>query len=148
MAARLNLGFRVGTSSRRVTRYHIPRSSGPHYIVVGAHDRVLVLEDLLPRILKFRQWLGSSARIVKTVPKAIHELQLLTFDVVMLDRDLASPAAGYGEDLAVHLSKISFPGRVICHSTNPFGVELIKKALGGITPEIAPFDLLGILREK
>jgi len=66
----------------------------------------------------------------------------------MLDRDLASPADGYGEDLAAHLSKINFTGRVICHSTNPFGVELIRKALDGITPEIAPFDVLGILREK
>lgn len=35
------------------------------------------LEDLLPRILKFRSWLGSSAKIVSTVPKAIRELQRL-----------------------------------------------------------------------
>jgi hypothetical protein len=147
MAARLNLGFRVGTSSSRVTKYSVPRS-GPHYVLVGAHDRVLVLEDLLPRILKFREWLGSSAKIVNTVPKAIQELQQRTFDVVMIDRDLASPTDGHGEDLGAYLNEIAFAGRVIVHSTNPFGVELIKKTLGGITPEIAPFDVLGVFREK
>jgi hypothetical protein len=139
-----NLGFRVGTSSRRVTRYHIPRCSGPHYIVVGAHDRVLVLEDLLPRILKFREWLGSSAKIVNTAAKAIHELQQ-QHDFVFLDRDLGI-GAGHGEDVAAYLAEVKFPGRVIVHSTNPFGADLIKATLerGGIIAEIAPFDILGI----
>jgi hypothetical protein len=36
---------------------------------------------------------------------------------------------------------------VIVHSTNPFGVELLKRALESITPEVAPFDVLGIFRE-
>jgi Cyclic-phosphate processing Receiver domain len=146
---RTNVGFRVGTSSRRVTKYSMPRLGGPKYIVVGAHDRVLVLEDLLPRILKFQEWLGSSAKIVNTAPKAIQELQR-QFDVVFLDRDLGLNA-GHGEDVAAELVRMNFAGAVVCHSANSFGAALIEKTLrdGGISNvEAVPFDLLAVLREK
>jgi hypothetical protein len=59
-----------------------PRLGGPHYVVVGAHDRVLVLEGLLPRQLQFRAWLGSSAKIVSRAAAAIQELRRQPLDVV------------------------------------------------------------------
>jgi DNA-binding LytR/AlgR family response regulator len=120
---------------------------GPHYVVLKATDKCLVLEDLLVRQLRFLAWCGSSAKIVSTAAKAIHELQQQRFDVVFLDRDLGLNA-GFGEDVGVHLNATRYAGRVIVHSTNPFGVELIKKALGDIAAEIAPFDMLGVLREN
>jgi len=145
----VNLGLRVGTSSRRVTRYHLPRRSGPHYVVLKAADKCLVLDDLLPRQLRFRAWCGSSAKIVNTAAKAIHELQQESYDVLFLDRDLG-PGYGYGEDVAKCQADIKFAGRVVCHSTNSFGAALIEKTLkdGGINVEVAPFDVLGVFREK
>jgi hypothetical protein len=146
-----NLGFRVGTSSRRVTRYHIPRRSGPHYVVLKATDKCLVLEDLLPRQLRFRSWLRSTAKIVNTAPKAIEALRREHFDVVFLDRDLGI-GAGHGEDVAAELVRLRLTNcRVVCHSTNSFGAALIEKTLkdGGISKvEVAPFDILGVLRES
>lgn len=68
----------------------------------------------------------------------------------MIGRDLASPADGHGEDLAAFLVTVHYSGRVVCHSTNSFGAALIEKALkdGGITVEVALFDVLGVFREK
>ena len=143
----LNPVFRVGTSSRRATSWSLPRPGGPRYIVVAAGAKCLVVEDLLHRQLRFRNWLGSSAVIVARADAAIQELQRQSFDVVFLDRDLGLNA-GFGEDVGVHLNATRYAGRVIVHSTNPFGVELIKKALGDIAAEIAPFDMLGVLREN
>jgi hypothetical protein len=149
MTMKTNLAFRVGTSSRHVSKYSIPRS-GPHYIVVGAHEYALVVEDSLHRQLRFLRQLGSTAtKIVSRAPDAIRELEARHFDVVFLDRDLVI-SGGYGEDVAAYLAEIKFPGRVICHSTNSFGAAVIEKTLkdGGINVEVAPFDVLGVFREK
>ena len=149
MSMKINLGFRVGTSSRRVTRYHIPRSSGPHYVVVPNDAKVLVVEDLLHRQLQFLRWLGPSAKITNSVPDAIAALRSETFQWLFLDRDGLS--GGYGEDVAVELVRLKFTGRVVVHSANSFGAALIETTLrdGGISDvEVAPFDVLGVLRKR
>jgi hypothetical protein len=48
--------------------------------------------------------------------------------------------------VAAYLAEVKFPGRIIVHSTNPFGAELIKAMLerGGISVEMATFDILGV----
>lgn len=58
---------------------------------------------------------------------------------------------GFGEQRAEYLAGSKLRGRVIVHSTNPFGAALIEKTLrdGGISNvEVAPFDVLGVLRER
>lgn len=153
MTMKTNLGFRVGTSSRRVSRYSLPSKpgAGPRYVLLKATDRCLVLEDLLPRQLRFRAWCGSSAKIVNTAPKAIQELQQQHFDVVFLDRDLGLNA-GFGEEVAKFLAGMQppFNGRVYIHSVNHTAAEYMAKILAdaAINVELAPFDLLGVLRER
>ena len=140
--------IRSGTSRRHPTKWAVPRLGGPKYILVGAADRCLVLEDLLPRQLRFRAWLGSSAKIVNRSADAISELHSHHFDVVFLDRDLGI-GAGFGEDVCAELVRIKFTGRAILHTTNPFAGVLMVRMLsdGDVQYEIAPFDVLGVLRE-
>lgn len=141
--------IRSGTSRRHPTKWAMPRPGGPKYVVVGAGDRCLVLEDLLPRQFRFRAWLGSSAKIVSRSADAIHELQNHHYDVVFLDRDLGI-GAGFGEDVCGELVRMKFTGRVALHTTNPFAGALMARILSdaGIQHEIMPFDVLGVLREK
>jgi hypothetical protein len=147
----LNPVFRVGTSSRRTTSWSLPRPGGPRYIVVAAGAKCLVVEDLLHRQLRFRNWLGSSAVIVARADAAIQELQRQPFDMVFLDRDLGLNA-GYGEDVAKFLAEMKprFAGRVYIHSANHVAAEYMRKILAdaGINVEATPFDLLGIIREN
>lgn len=143
---KVNLGFRVGTSSRRVTKYSTPRPGGPRYIVVPCGAKVLVAEDLLHRQLRFREWLPQ-AKIVNRAETAILELKRQRYDWIFLDRDLLG---SYGEDIAEYLSKHYDGQKIVIHSTNPFGAALISKVLrdSGIPAELAPFDVLGVFTDK
>jgi hypothetical protein len=57
-----------------------------------------VVEDALPRRVQFRNWLGSSAKIVSKVSRAIEELRRDKFELVFLDRDLGF--GEFGEEIA------------------------------------------------
>jgi len=145
----VNLGFRVGTSSRRITRYSLPPKpgAGPRYIAIPRDHRVLVVEDLLHRQLRFLQQLGPAVKIVSRAEDAIEALRQ-PFDWIFLDYDL-----GFGrntEEVARYLVNAQFAGSVVIHSANPFGVDVLEKILrdGGINVEVAPFDMLGVLRER
>lgn len=148
---RVDLGFRVGTSSRRVTKYSLPSKPGvgPRYIVVGKNDHCLVVEDMLHRQLQFLGWLGPAAKIINSVTAAIDALRTEAFQWLFLDRD--GLVGGYGEDVAAEVVRLKLTNcKVVCHSTNTFGAALIEKTLrdGGISNiEVAPFDILGVIRE-
>jgi hypothetical protein len=92
----------------------------------------------------FRQRLGWSVKIVANVAAAVEALSESSYDFIFIDRDLAMPAHGFGEDLVVHLTRISFTGKVIGHSANPAGAEFVKHAFP--EAEIIPFTLLGLIR--
>jgi hypothetical protein len=130
-----------------VTKWTIPRVGGPRYFEVHAGERVLVVEDSLSRVRIFHNWLGSAGRIVRRANSAILAIQKQQFDWVFLDRDLGV-GAGYGEDVAAELSRIRFSGRVVVHSTNPFGAQLISNILADaeINVESVPFGFFGIFR--
>lgn len=128
------------------TRWTMQHTGGPQYLEVRDTDKVLVVEDLLYRQFVFREWLSSSAKIVATPDAAIHEIERETFDVIFLDRDLGF--GRFGEDVAEHLAAVKFAGRVIVHSENSFGAQLIEKTLtdAGIKVECVPFSILGVFR--
>lgn len=148
---RVDLGFRVGTSSRRVTRFSLPSKPGvgPRYILIPRDHRVLCVEDMLHRQLVFLRQLGSAARIVNSVEAAIAALQCGVFQWIMLDRDLIQPDKP-GEEVAKFLAATRYKGNVICHSQNPTGAEFIRKILvdAGVAVELIPFELLGLIRER
>jgi hypothetical protein len=110
-----------------------------------------VLEDLLPRQLRFRAWCGSSAKIVNTAAAAIRKLQQEHYDILFLDRDLG-PGAGYGEDVCKFLAQTEprFAGKVYIHSSNHVAAEYMRKILtdARIDVEVTTFDVLGVLRES
>jgi CheY-like chemotaxis protein len=151
MAAKLNLGFRVGTSSRAVTKWSRPSKpgAGPRYIVIPRDHRVLCIEDTLHRQLRFLEQLGPAVKIVSQAEDAIEALQDESFQWIFLDYDL-----GLGrttEEVARYLVSVHFTGFIVIHSTNPFGIAVLEKILreGGISNvETVPFDLLGLLCEK
>lgn len=84
--------IRSGPSRRGTTQWSRQHVGDPRYIEVPADSKVLVVEDALPRRVQFRNWLGSSAKIVSKVSRAIEELRRDKFELVFLDRDL-----GFGE---------------------------------------------------
>ena len=133
--------IRSGPNRRAVTQWTVQNAGGPRYFQIGSTERVLVVEDALPRQLAFRNWLGSSAKIVNRVDAAIMELRHRQFDWIFLDRDLGF--GRFGEDVARHLVEIKFRGSVVAHTTNPFGADLIKKLLtdGGVKVECVPFGM-------
>ena len=143
--------YRVGTSSRRVTKYSLPSKpgGGPRYIVIPRDHRILCVEDLLHRQLRFLQQLGPAVKIVSRAEDAIAALQLETFHEILLDYDL-----GFGrtsEDVARYLVTVRFTGSIVIHSVNQFGAAVLEKILrdGGISAvEAVPYDLLGVLRER
>jgi hypothetical protein len=133
------------TSRHAVTKWSRGKiGQTTRYVEVPATAKVLVLEDMLARQLTLRQRLGSSIKIVATVAAAIKALSDSSYDFIFIDRDLALPAHGFGEDLAAHLTRIGFTGKVICHSANPAGAEFVKQAFP--EAEIIPFRLLGLIR--
>jgi hypothetical protein len=136
----------AGPTRRGVSQWSIQRTGGPQYRIVGATERVLVVEDSLPRILKFKKHLPN-ARLAATSPAAITMIQREDYDLICLDRDLSLNT--YGEDVAHVLVARGFAGRVICHSENDFGARLIEKILmdGNVRCERVPFSLLGLVRE-
>ena len=136
---------RSGPTKRGVSQWSIQRPSGPQYRLVGAGEKVLIVEDSLPRVMQFKRWLPD-ARLVATASAAIAVIQREHFDIVCLDRDLIGPS--YGENVASELVSRGFSGRVICHSENDFGSRLIEKILqdGNVRVECVPFSLLGLIR--
>jgi hypothetical protein len=52
--------------------------------------------------------------------------------------------------VAAYIAEIQFTGRVIVHSANPFGAQLIAKTLtdAGLTHEIVPLGMFGIFRSN
>ena len=106
------------------------------------------MEDSLSRQIQFRNWLGSSAKIISKVCAAIDALRRERFDLVFLDRDLGF--GEFGEDVARAMVELKFPRQCIVHSDNPFGVELISTILqeGQIQVECVPFALLGLIRDR
>jgi CheY-like chemotaxis protein len=121
---------------------------GVHYFVIPEDQRVLVVEDTLPRQLAFLKWLGPSAKIVSRAEAAIEALRSESFHWIFLDRDLAEPDKS-GEEVAKVLAEMKFVGKVIVHSMNPTGAEFIRKILqdAGIAVELVPFNLIGIFRQ-
>jgi hypothetical protein len=105
----MNKHSHSGTSRRAVTQWTTQHSGGPRYFEIGTTERVLVVEDALPRQLAFRNWLGPSAKIVNKVDAAIKEIKHRHFDWVFLDRDLGF--GRFGEDVAAYLAEIKFAGR-------------------------------------
>src|SRR5258707_9747895 len=90
--------IRSGPSRRGTTQWSRQHVGGPRYIEVPADSKVLVVEDSLPRQIQFRNWLGSTAKIISKVSQAIEELQREKYDLVCLDRDLSF--GEFGEDIA------------------------------------------------
>lgn len=128
------------------TKWTIAHSGGPRYFEIGTSERVLVVEDSLSRQLAFRAWLGPTGKIVRTVDAAITDIKREKFDWIFLDRDLGF--GQFGEDVASHLAEIKFPGRVVVHSVNTFGAQLIAKLLADadVAHELIPFGMFGIFR--
>jgi hypothetical protein len=89
---------------------------------------------------------------VNTAAMAIHEIQQQQFDIIFLDRDLGPTTAGFGEDVAKFLAgtEPKFAGKVYVHSSNHVAAEYMRKILtdAAINVEVAPFDILGVLRER
>jgi CheY-like chemotaxis protein len=81
---------------------------------ISESANVLVVEDSLDRIKRFRSWLPN-ARLAATAPKAIAKIQEDCPEIVFLDRDLVQ---SFGEDEAEFLSKERFAGRVFVTSAN------------------------------
>jgi hypothetical protein len=111
-------------------------------IEVDADDTVLVVEDSLQR----RNWFLSRYRIphaylADTARQAKECFDQIAPDVVFLDWDLHCFTS---EDFARRLAAMNFSGQVIVHSTNPFGMEVLKKILPAAA--VRPFGLFDILR--
>lgn len=142
--------LRVGTSSRRQTAWSIQRFGGPRYILVPSEANALVIEDSWHRQYTFLTRLGSRhTKIVNRSEAAIEALQRESFDWIFIDYDLALGRTT--EEVARYLVNVQFSGSVVIHSTNPFGANVLEKILcdGGISNvEVAPFDVLGVLRER
>jgi Cyclic-phosphate processing Receiver domain len=138
--------IRSGLSRRGTTQWSRQYEGGPRYMTVPLAAKCLVVEDALPRILRFRERLRS-ATFVSTADAAIKALTNDNYDFVFLDRDLSGRSLG--EDVANHLASVKFNGLVVCHSGNPFGSQLIEKVLkdAGVIVECVPFEMLGIVRE-
>jgi response regulator of citrate/malate metabolism len=105
---------------------------------------VLVVEDALDRVKRFKGWLPA-ARIVASASRAIAAIRKDVPEIIFLDRDLI---ASFGEEVAEFLTAQKFAGQVYITSANPFGVELISKILreGAVNFQIAPFAMLGVVR--
>jgi hypothetical protein len=131
---------------RGVSQWSIQRTGGPQYRIVGATERVLVVEDSLSRVQQFKKQVPN-ARLAATSAAAIEAIRHEQYDLICLDRDLCNQT--YGEDVARALVAGRFAGRVICHSENDFGARLIEKILmdGNVRCERVPFSLLGLVRE-
>jgi hypothetical protein len=134
-----------GPNRRAVTQWTIQHTGGPRYFEIRDTETVLVVEDSLYRQLAFRNWIGAVVKIVSRADMAIREIERRHFDWIFLDRDLQG---GFGEDVATYLAEIKFAGRVIVHSCNPFGAQLIEKLLSdaGVVHEVVPFGMFGIFR--
>jgi hypothetical protein len=139
--------IKSGPTKRGISQWSIQRPSGPQYRIVGAGEKVLIVEDSLPRVIIFKKCIPD-AKLAVTATAAISAIQDERFDLICLDRDLSG--GSYGEDVAHALVTRGFAGRVICHSENDFGSRLIEKILmdGNIRVERVPFSLLGLVREK
>ena len=130
-----------------MTQWTIQHTGGPRYFEIRDTETVLVVEDSLYRQLAFRNWIGASVKIVSRADSAIQEIKLRRFDWIFLDRDFLDR---FGEDVAAYLAEIKFVGRVVIHSGNPFGAQLIAKTLtdAGLTHGIVPLGMFGIFRSN
>jgi NAD+-processing family protein with receiver domain len=133
--------------SRYTSQWQRSYVGGPQYRVIGADEKVLVVEDALSRVMQFKKWIPD-AKLAATASSAIAAIQRERFDWIMLDRDLIGPS--YGEDVCVFLVSSKFAGRVVIHSANDFGAQFMHKILtdGNVRVERIPFSLLGLLRER
>ena len=132
------------------TRHGVSKSSrkfpgGTRYLEISEDANVLVVEDSLERVTRFKSWLPQ-ARIVASASRAIEATRKNSPEIIFLDRDLVGPS--FGEDVAAFLVASDFAGKVYVTSANPFGVELISKALAdaGINYETIPFVMLAVVR--
>lgn len=137
--------FRSGPRRKRITRWSHKFLGGPRYLEIPANADVLLIEDSLDRILRFKTSLPN-ARLAASASTAIAELKKKLPEFVFLDRDLAGPS--FGEEVAEFLAAQKFAGRVIVTSANLFGVEVISKILteAGIEFEAIPFSMFGVVR--
>lgn len=85
---------------------------------------VLVVDDRDSRLSWFREQIPS-AFIAKDARTAIQHLKRWRFDSIFLDYDLG-PNRPTGAIVAAHLHSVSFPGKVIIHSSNSQGVKIIR----------------------
>jgi len=99
--------------------------------------RILVLEDDLQRITKFKQnFIGSHTLIVVTAQEAIVALSSQEWDWLFLDHDLGGKimvesGSGTGYEVACFLegNPDKKPGVIFVHSFNPSGTDRIVAAL-------------------
>lgn len=139
--------IRSGTSRRVRTKWTRTFAGGPIYFEIGSTERALVLEDNYWRMIQFRNLLGSSTKIVSKAPAAIRELQRQHFDLICLDHDLAIDS-GTGHDVAVHLAKNKYSGRVLIHSWNASASQRMEQTLrdAGVRVERVPFGMFAFFR--
>src|SRR5258708_26653441 len=101
--------IRSGPSRRGTTQWSRQHVGDPRYIEVPADSKVLVVEDALPRRVQFRNWLGSSAKIVSKVSRAIEELRRDKFELFFLHPDFGFREVGAG--IAKGLGGNAFRGK-------------------------------------
>ena len=132
-----------GPSRRGATQWSRQFEGGPRYLEISHAVSVLVVEDSLDRIKRFKSWLPN-ARLAASASQAIEEIQRDCPEIIFLDRDLIH---SFGETVAEFLAKEKFSGCVYITSANPFGVEVISRILtnAGIRFEAIPFAMLGVL---
>jgi hypothetical protein len=102
---------------------------------VPSHWRVFVLDDAEERLGWFRERMPKM-RWAKTAEAALEILATEEFDLVFLDHDLSWEDAGFpdrqhgnGKEIARFLARTSFAGRVIIHSKNEDGVNVMAQFL-------------------
>lgn len=100
-------------------------------------SRILILEDDLERVRKFRAGLvGNEVEVVATSASAIHLLSTKDFDVVFLDHDLGGKVMqASGKETGYEVAKWLAanpdrqPPQIIVHSFNPAGAANMLSVL-------------------
>ena len=91
--------------------------------------RILIVEDTPERQEILKQLYRDQAWVlVHTAARAVKLLQAFEFDLVSLDYNLAGETTG--DEIAAHIrSSANRDARVVVHSMNPVGRELIRRHL-------------------
>ncbi len=113
-------------------------------IAVKPNEACLCVEDDISR----RAWFISKHRIpqaflAETPTQAIRILDTFShFGVIFLDYDLALGVSS--ESVARYLAETQFAGRVVIHTANPFGRDMLQQICPNA--EILPFGSFEITR--